>query len=91
MQMSPHVLVFWRPDIHKFRAFVVQEAKPGGRGGSPLVLSCVPCSSIVVAGVHMYNFLTSFRKVARQLLVVLSPCDACFECASRHTTNHHVS
>jgi hypothetical protein len=32
LQISPHILVFWRPDFPtggRFRAFMVNEAKPG--------------------------------------------------------------
>jgi hypothetical protein len=29
LKVSPHLLVFWRPEISKFRAFSVQKAKPG--------------------------------------------------------------
>lgn len=29
LQISPHLLVFWRPDVKRYRAFIIQEAKPG--------------------------------------------------------------
>lgn len=28
-QVSPHMLLFWRPDISKYRAYLVSKAKPG--------------------------------------------------------------
>lgn len=27
--VSPHILVFWRPEVNQFRAFMVKEAAPG--------------------------------------------------------------
>jgi hypothetical protein len=38
LQTSPHILVFWRPEISKFRAFLVDEAKPGKRTSSSIAL-----------------------------------------------------
>lgn len=38
LQVAPHILVFWRPDINRYRAFVVGPAKKGkhAAGLSPL-------------------------------------------------------
>jgi hypothetical protein len=29
LQISPHILIHWRPDAHNFKAFLVREAAAG--------------------------------------------------------------
>jgi hypothetical protein len=66
--ISPHILVFWRPEVNQFRAFMVKEAAPGKLAQ---LLACTRDAAIAAGCHRITGTLYSITKGVPHFVVVL--------------------
>lgn len=56
--ISPHILVFWRPEVNQFRAFMVKEAAPGAKIEPKAVATLLPNIKDREAGAEVFRVMS---------------------------------
>lgn len=59
LQITPHVLIFWRPDISSFKAFLLKKAAPGERVTPNTVASLLPSIAGRERGAAAFRIMSS--------------------------------
>eukprot|EP00775_Hariotina_reticulata_P007191 gene7191-7405_t len=59
LKISPHMLIFWRPDIHSFKAFILKKAAPGAKVIPGTVASLLPSIKDREKGAGAFKLLSS--------------------------------
>lgn len=58
LKITPHILVFWRPDIAQFKAFLVMKAKPGSKVERNAQATLLPNIKDLQKGAQAFKIMT---------------------------------
>jgi len=59
LQISPHILIFWRPDINSFKAYILKKAAPGAKVTPGTVATLLPNIKDREKGAGAFKMLSS--------------------------------
>lgn len=57
-EVSPHMLLFWRPDVSKYRAYLVSKAKPGAKVEPGAVATLLPSTKGARKGATSFRLMS---------------------------------